>query len=446
MKKIYIATLSFFFIFAIGFCYAESQQTEKCKSLIREYISGGQGNIDVTPLVVGIKDLFSAANAKEKQELMDFIIANISEQLDNNQVSSARSLINIYQMVANHDDEHLPKLYYILGNIYSGQKDTVSLKHTITSLERFAGNSEEYRNYIKNLNDNLLRIRNYKPVSYDIEGLWLTDVAWNSKSTWFNYPKYHVEISNIGGRNQYRIDGSFIASYNNKHFMSGLIFQEGSNYSQIEKEFGEDSLYLFWSSEKLTNADLQSIAARQYMAGAFGTAAAVGVAGGNSDMGSRVTGQLVGGLTEIGLNALFNSLFAPQKRIVIIEAWLKKVSNNMFEGLFSWKESKVGASTTNINFDETIDRVSLMRWNNESEVYFMHYLKPPKDIDRIDYLNEFVYRPPFLYYTYFRDSQNQELRQVYQNWKATKSSERNDYLRNYHQQQIEKLKKWCMNN
>ena len=114
------------FLAGLLMCNAQNQLTERGKDILNEYISGIQSGVDVTPLVISIKDMYGTANAVQKQEFRDVIVEEIAGHLSNNQKEFARSLINIYQMIAERNDERLPKLYFILGNIYAEQKDTLN--------------------------------------------------------------------------------------------------------------------------------------------------------------------------------------------------------------------------------------------------------------------------------------------------------------------------------
>ena len=446
MKRFLIAIL--LCAVSVEYCCAQNNTVEKGKTLLQEYIAGVQNHADVTPLVVGIKELYEKTKIKERAKFKEMVAEKISEQLSSNQKESTRSLINVYQMIAEPNDRKLPMLYYFLGNMYAEQKDSTNLKNIISSLEMCANNSDKSSEYLFNLNEYLDRIRNYKPVTYGIEGVWITD-ACEPGQYYYNRPKYKIETFVEGSMMKYKIEGAAIEHFNFKHdpLNGNVVFSilDNGNLSQIEKEFGEDSIYIFWSSEKLSNTNLETIAQRRYLAGAIGTSVSVAYSNGSSDFSSQLAGGMIGGLAEIGMNALFDAIFEPSKRLVIIEAWLKKVNLNMFEGVFSWKESKVGSSTTNLNFEERIDSVALMRWTKESDVVFVQSkLFYPYAPYEVSFYKSGSKKRGIPYWKDMRNDKSTEFGQVYLRYKKTKN--KSQFIFNYNYEQMDKLKKWCLEN
>ncbi len=441
--------LCFLFVFTGELTFGQTSITDKGNYFLQEYLAGIQSGVDVTPLVIGIKDMYASADVKGRKELKELIIDFLSERLSNNQQSQARSLVNVYQLIAEADDEKLPMLYYILGNMYAEQQDSINLKNTISSLEKCATNSPESSDYLQSLNGYLEKMRNYVPPTYNIVGDWVTDVTENSPSAYIfcgmNLPKYLISAELKDGRIKYKISGASIDYNNNKRFFGFPFFNNDGeeSYSQIEKEYGSDSLYIFWSSEILSNSDLQEIARRHYLVGDFATGVATGISNGQTDFGSRVAGRMAGAMLEVGVNALLDNLFTPSKRIAIVEAWLKRVNNNLFEGTISWKETKVKAGNHNIKFDETVDHLLLMRWPKKSGVVFLEWYGNPY-APFVSFSKNKAKRFGMIYYKDLRKDINSEFGQAYRQYKDSPSAEKRSVILEYNQRQIDKLRNQCI--
>ena len=453
----------------ILFCCGQSN-TERLKTILPEYITGLQNKTDITPLVILIKDLYASTEASERGSFKRVITEHISEQFSNDNKDTARSLIYVYQLIAEKDDEQLPLLYFIQGNMYAEQMDSVNLKNMISSLQACSQNNEEFSGYLEKLNDFLHEMRNYVPVTQDIEGKWISDAVENYGSGIIEFPKYEIETVNVGDKIKYYIDGGAIGHFKLDH-PSSSYFTGEALLSQIEKEYSYDSLYICWSSEKLSKFDLESITMARGIAGVVGTGVATGVSGGHSDLSSQLAGNLSGMVVEMGANALIDGLFSPSKRIVLIEAWLKKANNNMFEGVFSWKETKINSQSS--KFKEQKDTLTLMRWDSESNIIFMAGWRgcpyapykirltkkqgeEPKDVrvprtaasfwasigDKVGvgYYNDGIY------YKDLEKDMNCEFGKAF--LKRTKAKGRNklDFIKQYNLEQIEKLKTWCIKN
>ena len=446
--------ISFIFLFFMSmtlFCCAQSN-TERLKTILPEYITGLQNKTDVTPLVILIKDLYASTEASDRESFKRVINEQISEQFSNGQKETARSLIYIYQLIAEKDDEQLPLLYLIQGNMYAEQMDSVNLKNMISSLQACSQNNENSSKYIESLNGFLERIRNYVPVTRGIVGRWISDTP---HDRFLNIPKYDIEAV---------------------YFKDGLRYKYlgwpgNKGLSQIQKEFGDDSLYICWSSEILSDVDLQEISMARGVASTVGTGIAVGVSGGNKDLSSQLAGSLSGMAVEMGANALFDNLFEPSKRIELVEAWLKKVNNNMFEGIFSWKKTIIKSTSDKTKFNEERDTLTLMRWTAESDVIFMvgslppvlpyppyriSLSKPKKNNTKkgtlasvvptvnestIDNQNQMTNG---IYYEDIQNNTDIEYGRAYLEYKKSKKPK--EYIRQYNLEQIEKLRKWCLNN
>ena len=444
MKRQLLLTIYLLITF-LGICQAQDKTTEKGKEFLQEYISSLQHQIDVTPFVVGIKDLYASANDEGKKNIKELIIQTISEQLVNEQKKTAHSLINIYFALAEQNDEKLPMLYYILGNFYAEQKDSVNLKKNISSIEKYATNSSDANGYIEKLNGYLERMRNYVPAQYQVIGNWITEATDEKGSYAYSLPLYEIEACNKFGKIKYKISGQAINNFNLKHVLGVQVFEyfEDEVFSQYEKEFGSDSLYIFWASETLSNADLQELASRHRATAQFGTEISVCVSNGNSDFGSQLTGHVVGNLAERGANALFDKLFEPQKKIVTIEAWLKRTGRNFFEGIISWKETKVKASSTDLKFKENNTFTTLMRWTEESDVCLMSWYGNPHS-PFTSTSKSYAAKTGKKYSKDLQRKADTPFGQAYIQYKKASFKDKPDVLSKYNLQQIEKLKQWCI--
>lgn len=200
------------------------------------------------------------------------------------------------------------------------------------------------------------------------------------------------------------------------------------------KEFGEDSLYICWASEKLSNEDLNNLNIARGLSSSIGTGVAVGVAGGSNDFSSRLSGQLSGMAIEMGMNALFDSMFSPSKKLILIEAWLRKVNRNMFEAIITSKQTKAKTVSNNLKFDEHSDTLTLMRWNKESDVIFM----AGGFMGIIHPYCPYVCKEDILI------KSDSDFGKACLEFK--KAKKKKEYIKEYNLQQIEKLRMWCMEN
>ena len=236
-------------------------------ALLENYIKNTKNSnqlADISP----IKNYFNSLNKSGKQQLLTQYTDKTSEFLQSNNKNDALAIICLYSSLANSNDEKLPTLLYIKGTIYSENLDSVKVKETINELNNLTPPNTQY---ISALNENLEKIRDFKPPYQELDGEWVAlDINWMQHSkkkgslvnfwqksghTWLGELKVGMLMKII---NDIKADTMSIQIEKECNLSSQIsakmakwITKEIAYASQIVIPYAKDSLYICWANEKV---------------------------------------------------------------------------------------------------------------------------------------------------------------------------------------------------
>lgn len=371
------------FLFGLVLCiisyanvFAQHYDESKLEALTNEFIQRAESS-DALSLITNIKSHYSFLSNEDKKRMLTFFTNKTSSLLENEKKDEALAVIFIYQNLSDIKDEQLPTLLYIKGNIYAEKLDSIKLKNTIDELgnELYKAHNKTSV-YLAELRDNLEKVRRYIPAYKKLKGIWISDDLW-----WNTSNKRHVIVPSIfklGPDIYLNIDyDSFVDTISMKiDKISDLSMQVAGKvkdyYSQLVIPYKSDSLYVLWSSEKINmNGTKIAPLVRGSLSATYATI--------NAELAQKniysFSEQLWTGMAttaiEIGINSILDILFAPSKKMFVLEAHLKIVNDYLLTGDLIYKRSKINTEGSTLKYDEYRTKVTLARWLPESGVAFV---------------------------------------------------------------------------
>ena len=298
--------------------------------LLNSYLTASVKNENNVPYITKISQLFKSYNESEqdafRQSVYDRIICDTT--IDSKAYIKKIALIDLYTILANDSDSKIDDLYFQKGEIcglHTG--DTIMLKECITGL-RLSDHSKTPKvdGYISQLQDYLEQIRNILPVSQSIDGVWVSVLSSTPQnkpySGYFGETPFYVLLINDG---QAKLDligyAELMTDINN----SGKIKSDKQTYAQCVMDDG-NKVYIAWSNEKLKIPNQNVVGT---MAQVSGEATSSILSNEVGSLVGNIGGDLVGGIASGFVSGLIMELFAPSKKIYILEITLERI--NQFE-------------------------------------------------------------------------------------------------------------------
>ena len=336
-------------------------------NLLKDYVASSVNGESTIAYVTKINQLFRSYSKEQQQTFVDNIYRRIEvdndvERQDLNTLKEQLALIDLYMMTAEGSDPRLDRLYYYKGEIGAlCLGDTIMIKECITSLRLSDRSSQEpVAGYIQTLKDYLEQIRAYIPPSQQLDGVWVSDVIW----TFQNLPAYVLIVEN--GKVKLDIVG-YGADCLAKMSTWGNLKDDGPTYAQsIEDLDADGKVYMAWSNEKL-HIPNQRVA--QGLSSAAGDVATSAIEQGMSQLVGEFGGELFGGIAGGIISDAVSSLFAPSKKIHVLEMEVQKENNYELTASVRRKLIKIGSNNVPTT-EESTQTVRFMRYSPQSGVFF----------------------------------------------------------------------------
>ena len=371
--------------------FAQDFDESKLESLTTEFIQKANGS-EALSILTNVKSYYGALSIDNKKRARSFYVNEISTYLEREKKEEALTIIYLYQNIAEGNDDKLPTLLYIKGNIYAEKVDSIHLIRTIDELKNSDYNSNiETRNYIVELQKKLSKLRDYIPPYKKIGGEWVVNrMVWDKSEkgnhsivsfmkssvemTWLanNVPDVILRINNDLDADTISacLDKRSYFSYQLAARMAKMMIKNKDYYSQIVIPYATDSIYILWCSERINknSPELAGILRGTVSA----TAAAV-----NAELAQKNkyswSDSFWGGLTttavEVGINSILDALFTPSKKMFAFEARLRINNDYLLTGTLTYKFSKIKPEGLS-KYEELHSDVKMVRWLPESGVAF----------------------------------------------------------------------------
>ena len=354
---------------------------------------------DITP----VRNYYNGLNNTGKQQMLAQLAEKTTQLLEGNNKNDALALIHLYSALAPSNDEKLPTMLYIQGTIYAENLDSIKVKETIRQME-MCPQSQQKTELLPKLKENLENVRNYEPLYTKLGGEWVAiDMQWTDPYTF----KQKRGLSNFG---ESSISSSLLSSLVGDAILDVLLqvkhdhqadtmtihinekcklseqlsekmakwtIKEQAYASQIVMPYSQDSIYILWCSEMV---DKKSLLLSGLLRETLSTTAAAV----NSELaqtnkyswGWGLFGSFGTMLAEIGLNAVIDELFTPQKKLFALEAYLKIENKYLMTGMLTWKFTKIKPDGSVTKHDELCTPIKLVRWFPESKIAFPRNIHP----------------------------------------------------------------------
>lgn len=388
MKKLLLLCMVFCLSIVDGL--AQNYDETNLEALTNEFIQKS-GTSDALSLMTNIKSYYSSLSSGNKKKMLSFYVAKVSSMLENEKKNEALAIINLYQNMADKNDEKLASLLFIKGNIYSEKMDSIHLKETITELSDETIKRKHFvSDYISTLNGKLSNIRTYIPPFKKINGLWVADgLYWNNgkknridSGILQTHPDFVLKVlyDSDADTISFNVFPSNIYSEITSEIQTNVLKKIPDwSSSQLVVPYGSDSIYVLWSSEKLNRNSPEFASIFRGTVSATAAAVSAELAQNNKhSFSSQLLGSMATTVGEIGLNAVISALFTPTKNMFTLEGHLKMTNDYLMTGTLTYKYRSVAADGVVYEDKVLKTNVALARWLPESNIIFgsaAHFIK-----------------------------------------------------------------------
>ena len=361
--------------------YAQNLDEARLETMTNEFIQRAESS-DALSLMTNIKSYYSSLSVANKKKMLSFYVSKVSYLLESEKKDKALAVIYLYQNLADRNDEKLPTLLFIKGNLYSERMDSIHLKETITelSVETIKG-KPNVSDYVLTLNGRLDKIRTYISPYKKINGLWVADeVFWDKgkKNRIGLLPQTTLDLVLQIDYDAHEDTVSVLAKpsmipseINNDIQVTVLSKIPDWSSAQIAIPYASDSLYVLWSSEKIDKKN-------QIIASILRGAVSANSAAIHADLAqkniyntsSRMFGGIATTFMEVGLNAMISTIFTPSKAMFILEGRFKLENEFLMTGALTYKYKRIAANGSEYENKILKADISMIRWLPESNVVF----------------------------------------------------------------------------
>ena len=361
-------------------------------TLLPIYLDAYRSGRDHTAPMTGLIMDYLAKDEPTKKAFQDSLISRSTSFLDQGRSGDAVACSNIYRNLnlKTHDNHALEALYYIDAmHAVMTLEDTVELKKGISDIESlYQGHyNHTTAERLERLKSILKEIREYIPVHNLVNGTWVASI--------FDQTLYipclifdvytpvdlHHESAIFKLKKNHCLENGY-----------GSVFKSDSTLlAQETVSFSGDSIYCVWGSESLKNPDPAfNQLFRQTGATFSGALAQKLIISGGGDFASSLLGGLGGSLVELGVNALADEIFNPEKKAILIQMKVKRVNSEQLEGQIFFdgmkvKEGKVPVYE-NKTYDVVLTRVescdTIAWWNLPGKFIHASDIKSDKQIKK----------------------------------------------------------------
>lgn len=343
---------------------------EDLKDWIAEYILLNSQRNDASVPSMKIYNYYINASEEDKLALEESISKVAFTFVSEGKTEYALSATNLYELLPIESQKLNSQIYFTKGYCYAALCDSINLKSAIYKLQRYPKTTF----YTSVLNTYLDEMR--KPVTSlkNLDGWWVSDMLYDKKE-WYGLghtPKYILKINELSGNTDFWLErrSAFNTRICNK--TRGWVWDATDDIkSKIVMPYASDSICVIWSSEDLKNfnADIaQSL--RQVTATIGATIAGEVNQRYKYSTSEKIATDMLVDLGETAINAIFDAIFTPSKKIFVLQARLKKVNDNLLTGKLYFRQTKAKAGEE-IKWEKYVDTISLLRWKPEYDVVFM---------------------------------------------------------------------------
>ena len=349
---------------------------EDLKDWIAEYILLNSQRNDASVPSMKIYNYYINASDEDKLALEESISKVAFTFVSEGKTEYALSATNLYELLPIESQKLNSQIYFTKGYCYAALCDSINLKSAIYKLQRYPKTTF----YTSVLNTYLDEMR--KPVTSlkNLDGWWVSDMLYDKKE-WYgaldggilgHTPKYILKINELSGNTDFWLErrSAFNTRICNK--TRGWVWDATDDIkSKIVMPYASDSICVIWSSEDLKNfnADIaQSL--RQVTATIGATIAGEVNQRYKYSSSEKIATDMLVDLGETAINAIFDAIFTPSKKIFVLQARLKKVNDNLLTGKLYFRQTKVKAGEE-FKWEKYVDTISLLRWKPEYDVVFM---------------------------------------------------------------------------
>ncbi len=362
MKRVVIILLCVLFADAV---YAQATIEE----LLDVYVSASVSGENATPYATRINQYYKNYSLTEKTALKDKLFGLIKKcnKIELRNLKEKTAYIDLYVLLSDIKDERLDDLYFLKGEVCGlHTADTVGLKDCITELKlSYKSKTPKVDGYICTLRDYLEDIRNFRPTSQSIDGVWVSDCS--LPGDLLMTPAYILIISN--GRAKLDLSGYAYAF--TEMNITGKVKSEEQTYTQRIIDREDNNVYMAWSNEKLKIPN-QSIAL-----GLEQTAGDITNSFVHDGVSSLLTTSFIGDMTTNVASGIASSIvtgfisdaLAPSKTIHTLEINIQKINDLELVGYAIRQAIEIKGDNTPV-IKKNTEKVLFTRYDSHSGVYF----------------------------------------------------------------------------
>lgn len=334
-----------------------SAKAESILPVLNAYVySITSGNSDIKSAITLTQDM-QKCSPNDQQIVRDSLRSHISQALAKENRSTAVTLIDLYKNISNTQDTKLGQILYVEGMMKADEQNLDAVKKSISEISNLKGN---YSTQIQTLSQRLNKITNFRDIMTEMPRYWASTFYIADKRA---LPQFMLN---------FLPDNSKEGGYNVQLSHCRIPELLRLNH-QVMMPFADDSLYVCWSNEKLQNVDMQTAQLARSSSALAGNLVAGSIIGNSPDFVGQLSGNILGGLTEMGFNALFDAIFEPSKKIYIVEARLCVDNPHVMSGNITYRVAKIKPSTKNVTFDTSFHTAIFSNWNTEMGINFTHF-------------------------------------------------------------------------
>lgn len=332
-----------------------SEPFEKVTEWVGEYIERKSDFRDTADPLIRLLEYSKQLKGKYYSAFDKLLVDSLTANLKRNSNDRVIAVVELYDHLFADTAANKTKMLYVKGNILASKQDTIQLKKVIRRLDLL-----EDTVHSQTLYGHLVKIRNYVPADQGLDGTWI--------SNWYRTDGYNWSMNPITF--DYK-NGQTIVYHKPYVYELEYTSDYPTDTSRLVFPYGEDSLYIVWSSEKLKNIDPEALG---LLRGATSTAASI-VSGNLArhnkvDFGEQLLGNLATSAIEIGLNAIFDAIWKPSKTVWILEGRFRRVNKYLLQGTLSFQSQKVNVDGKVSDKTTWTNTYSYTRYNPDDHIYW----------------------------------------------------------------------------
>ena len=323
---------------------------------------------------------------------MSIINKRYTECMEEKKLDDVVRYIDLYCFFAKKLDDRLPEYYEQEGNLFAMLPfDSVRINKCIKNLKEYATLTSTNQNArISKLNEHIEYIRQYVPLYCDINGLWVTPMLGAKDDK-----PYKQQSGSIGSIASSMVSASGAAPYmilkveggaknqkpnisllSTSHFAYAASLTGEKAFAQRMEDIGEEATYLAFSNEQLNIPSEAAAGIVTNIASDVGNSIMSRMTSGMSEalgsgLGTDMFSSFMGGMLDLGLNALQKKLSTPSKRVDIAELQMRRFNPNELCGDIHVQTITVKGEEEPVKnqFDATNE--VLLRWEEGDGIYFI---------------------------------------------------------------------------